>query len=258
MNKIDLAFSEAKGPLLSIYFTAGYPKIDSLKMILPALEQAGVDLVEIGMPFSDPLADGPVIQKSSQKAIENGMNLNLMFEQLRELKLNIPLILMGYLNPVWQYGIEKFLKSCQDCGVSGTILPDLPLEEYNKFSEEFKKNNVHNILLVTPQSSDERLRRIAGLSKGFIYAVSSASTTGTKGFSESNPEFFERIKALAPSVPIMIGFGIKSREDFKRAGQLSDGAIIGTEFIRMLEKFESASEILMTADIKDFVARIRS
>ena len=235
MNKIDQLFQNTDKPVLSIYITAGYPRLESLKTILPALEKSGVDLVEIGMPFSDPLADGPVIQEASQLALKNGMNLELLFEQLSEIKVNIPLILMGYLNPVLQFGIDKFLQKSKECGISGAILPDLPVQEYLKHQDKFESNGIHNVLLVTPQSTPERIKYLAGISKGFLYLVSSSSTTGTKGFEDANSEYFNRIREMNLDLPGMIGFGIKTREDFERAGSLADGAIIGTKFISHLQ-----------------------
>lgn len=234
MNKIDKLFQTTNKPVLSIYITAGYPQIESLSTILPALERSGVDLVEIGMPFSDPLADGPVIQESSLVALQNGMNLELLFQQLEKIKVDIPLVLMGYLNPVLQFGIERFLRRSKECGISGTILPDLPVQEYLKYQDEFESNGIHNILLVTPQSSRDRIKHLAGISKGFLYMVSSASTTGTKGFADADSSYFERIREMELDIPRMIGFGIKTRADFERAGRLADGAIIGTQFIKHL------------------------
>jgi len=257
MNKLDQTFNSKKRPLLSIYFTAGYPNIDSMSTILPALEKAGVDFVEIGMPFSDPLADGPVIQKSSKVAIENGMNLETLFNQLETIEFNIPIILMGYLNPVWQYGIEKFLKRCRDCKVSGTIIPDLPIEEYYKYKTLFEENQIHNILLATPQTSDERIRLLASETKGFLYAVSSASTTGTKEFSESNPQFLDKLNANTLDTPVMIGFGIKSASDFKKAGEYADGAIIGSQFIKLLTETYSSDETPADLSIMNFVEGIK-
>lgn len=252
MNKIDQLFQNTDKPVLSIYITAGYPHLDSLKTILPALEKSGVDMVEIGMPFSDPLADGPVIQEASQVALKNGMNLELLFEQLSEIKTSMPLILMGYLNPVLQFGLERFLQRSQECGVSGTILPDLPVPEYLKHQGQFEKNGIHNILLVTPQSSEERIKHLASVSKGFLYLVSTASTTGTKGFEDANESYFNRIKEMETGLPGIIGFGIKTREDFKRAGDLADGAIIGTQFIRQLQPALADPKLDLESIVEDF------
>jgi len=258
MNKLDHIIKAKKDPLLSIYFTAGYPKLDSMLTILPALETAGVDFVEIGMPFSDPLADGPVIQRSSEIAIENGMNLDLLFNQLEEIDFNIPVILMGYLNPVYQYGIDKFLKRCNECSVSGTIIPDFPLDEYIKQKSLFQALEIHNILLATPQTSDERIKLLAEETKGFLYAVSSASTTGTKEFSESNPEFFKRLRTNYPDIPIMIGFGIKTSADFEKAGEFADGGIIGSQFIKIITEAYSSNNFPEYQSIINFVKGIKN
>jgi len=253
MNKIDSLFAKREKPVLSIYTPAGYPHLDSLKTILPALDKAGADLVEIGMPFSDPLADGPVIQEASQVALKNGMSLELLFEQLEEIKVDIPLILMGYLNPVMQFGIDRFLEKASEAGISGTILPDLPVREYLKYQDRFTLYGIHNILLVTPQSSVERVKYLASVSKGFLYLVSSASTTGTKGFAHADPAYFSRIRDMKLGLPGMIGFGIKTREDFEKAGQLADGAIIGTQFIRHLQPAISNPETDLGSMVGSFI-----
>lgn len=258
MNKIDLLFSQSEKSLLSIYVTAGFPHLDSLKSIVPALEHAGVDFVEIGMPFSDPLADGPVIQKSSQLALENGMNLRLLFRQLEEITTEMPLILMGYINPVLQFGMEKFLRECRDKGISGTILPDLPIEEYFKYQNLFEKYGIYNILLVTPQTSPDRVKYLAEIGKGFLYLVSSASTTGTKGFAEADPSFFQKIKEMKLRLPAMIGFGIQTPMDFKKAGSLSRGAIIGSKFIELLGSNPKGSAIEIRDQIDKFVNLLRT
>lgn len=252
MNKIDQLFQNTDKPVLSIYITAGYPQLDSLKTILPALEKSGVDLVEIGMPFSDPLADGPVIQEASRIALKNGMNLELLFDQLSEIEVNMPLILMGYLNPVLQFGLDQFLQKSKESGISGTIIPDLPVQEYLKYLEKFESNGIHNILLVTPQSTPERIKYLAGISKGFLYLVSSASTTGTKGFKDANSAYFNRIKEMNLGLPGMIGFGIKTKEDFDRAGKLANGAIIGTQFIKQLQPAVADPETNLAQIINKF------
>ena len=212
-------------------------------------------MVEIGMPFSDPLADGPVIQEASQLALKNGMNLELLFEQLSEIKVNMPLILMGYLNPVLQYGLDRFLKKSKECGMSGTIIPDLPVQEYLKHQDKFKSSDIHNILLVTPQSTPERIKYLAGISKGSLYLVSSASTTGTKGFEDANSAYFDRIRDMKLNLPGMIGFGIKTKEDFERAGKLADGAIIGTQFIRHIQPTQVESNSDLEKKVKHFVKK---
>ena len=257
MNKIDILFKTRNKPVLSIYITAGYPGLDSLKTILPALEKAGADLVEIGMPFSDPLADGPVIQEASQVALKNGMSLEVLFKQLEEIHMDIPLILMGYLNPVMQFGIERFLEKAREAVISGTILPDLPVQEYLKYQDQFEKYGIHNILLITPQSSNDRIRYLASVSKGFLYLVSSASTTGTKGFASADPSYFNRVSEMKLGLPGIIGFGIKTREAFERAGQLADGAIIGTQFIRHLQPAVDDPYADLEGMVRGFVGEYR-
>lgn len=258
MNKIDKLFHNIDHPVLSIYLTAGYPELNSLRNLLPTLEKAGVDMVEVGMPFSDPLADGPIIQNSSLKALRNGMSIKVLFDQLSEIKTNIPIILMGYLNPVMQYGLERFLKECNECGISGTILPDFPVEEYLKSEELFKKNAVHNILLVTPLTSPERVQYLASVSKGFLYLVSSASTTGTKGFAEVDSSFFLNLQKLKLDIPTMIGFGIQTHEDFERAGRLSNGAIIGSKFIKLISQNLTNDGVSIESRIVEFVSELKA
>ena len=238
MNRINQLFQQKKNNILSVYFTAGHPELNSTLDILSALENAGVDMVEIGMPFSDPLADGPVIQDSSSKALKNGMNLKLLFEQLKDIRstIKMPLLLMGYLNPVLQYGIENFCKKCNEIGIDGIILPDLPLAEYQEqYQKYFDENNLSFIFLITPQTSDDRILHIDAISNGFIYMVSSSSTTGAKGsISDKQTEYFRRIQGLKLKNPTVIGFGISNHETFTRACEYANGAIIGSAFVKML------------------------
>lgn len=238
MNRIDKCFQEKQNNILSIYFTAGYPAINDTRRIIKALDRHGADMIEIGIPFSDPIADGPVIQKSSKKALNNGMRLELLFHQLEDLReiTSIPVILMGYLNPVFRMGMEKFLKNCSRVGVDGVILPDFPPEEYEShFHEIFKKHKIHNILLITPQTPEDRVKKLADLSGGFLYMVSSYSTTGIHhGFGEKQVEYFERIRKLGLSKPGLIGFGVSDHKTFTIAGKYASGAIIGTAFINAL------------------------
>lgn len=254
-NRIDALFAQKKENILTIYYTAGFPKKEDTTTILEALEQSGVDLVEIGMPFSDPLADGETIQKSSEIALKNGMTLQVLFEQLKEVrqKVRIPLVLMGYLNPVLQFGIENFCKKCAEVGIDGLILPDLPLDEYEaEYKDLFERYGLYVIFLITPQTSQERIRKIDTLSKGFIYAVSQASTTGTKlGISESQEAYFERIKAMQLQNPIQIGFGITDAESFRKACKYAQGAIIGSAFINYIQSQEDAAQAAA-----DFVQKI--
>lgn len=241
INRIDQVFQE-KENILSVYYTAGFPEINDTVRIAEYLEKAGADMIEIGMPFSDPLADGPTIQQSSTRALHNGMSLRLLFEQLQNVRqtVNIPMILMGYMNPVLQFGVEKFCQHCQQVGVDALILPDLPMHEYLlEYKELFESYGLYNIFLVTPQTSEERIRLIDAYSHGFIYLVSSASITGAKN--EITPEqiaYFERVQRMRLKNPTLIGFGISNHSTFSRACTYANGAIIGSAFIRVLEQSE--------------------
>ena len=241
MNKINKLFSGKKN-ILSIYFTAGFPKLNDTTKIICELENSGVDMIEIGIPFSDPLADGPVIQHSSEVALKNGMTLKLLFEQLKKHKSQITNskiahLLMGYLNPVLQFGVENFCKKAKECGISGIILPDLPIEEYlSEYKVIFDKYDLKNIFLITPQTSDERIRYIDTHSNGFIYLVASASTTGVKkGIDLAQQKYFERIKKMKLKNPLIIGFGISDNKSFHTACEYANGAIIGSAFIKKLQ-----------------------
>lgn len=224
--------------LLSIYYTAGYPNLDSTLAIAEKLEQAGADFLEIGFPYSDPVADGPVIQHSSEVSLKNGMTLQLLFEQLQALRsrVSIPVYLMGYFNTVLQYGVENFCKSCQEVGVNGAIIPDLPLYEYEELYQEiFKKYGVSNIFLVTPQTSDERIHKIDSLSNSFIYLLSSNATTGKNlDVSERAEQYFQRLKEMELNNPLVIGFGISDGKTFQKATTYAQGAIIGSAFVKQL------------------------
>ncbi len=236
-NRITELFSKKKEKILSIYFTADYPALHDTLKIAALLENSGADMIEIGIPFSDPMADGPVIQKSSHKAIENGMTVELLFVQLKDIrnKINIPVILMGYLNPIYQFGIEKFIECCGETGIDGVIIPDLPPEMYaEKYSIIFEANNLSNIFLVTPQTQEPRLKYIDSISNGFIYLVSSASTTGSPvAFETQN---YQRIKSVHLKNPLMIGFGISDKQSFEKASESSSGVIIGSAFIKNISK----------------------
>lgn len=238
MNRIDNLFKQKKNNILSIYFTAGYPQLNDTVTIIKELEKAGADMIEIGMPFSDPLADGPVIQNSSCQALKNGMSLKLLFSQLKDIReeVNIPLILMGYLNPVMQFGVEQFCRKCSETGIDGIILPDLPLQEYEEsYQKFFEQNNLHNIFLITPETCDERVKQIDSTGGGFIYMVSSSSTTGAKKEIENSQiAYFERIQKLSLRNPRLIGFGISSHATFARSCNYASGAIIGSAFINAL------------------------
>jgi tryptophan synthase alpha chain len=249
MNRIDGVFSKKKKEVLNIYFTAGYPKINDTLRIAHALEEAGVDIIEIGIPYSDPIADGPTIQDSSQKALDAGMSLKLLMRQLQDLRkhIKIPVILMGYFNPVLQYGFTKFCQDCKKVGIDGIILPDLPMQEYAEmYQETFEEYGIYNIFLMTPQTSEKRVLQINNASKGFIYMVSSASITGAKQeVSQAQIDYFERIQKMNLSVQRLIGFGISNKETFDNACQYASGAIIGSAFINQLNKDDSDEAITL-------------
>lgn len=229
-----------KKDLLSVYFTAGFPNIDSTIPVLKALEEGGADFVEIGMPYSDPLADGPVIQNSSTIALKNGMSLRVLFEQLKEVKksVKIPLILMGYFNPVLKFGIEAFIEQCNEVGISGLIIPDLPYETYiDKYEKLFTENGISNIFLITPQTPDERIKNIDKASNSFIYMVSSAAVTGARdGLSHRQIEYFERVNSMELKTPRMVGFGISNHDSYKEVCLYARGAIVGSAFIKHLKE----------------------
>ena len=239
MNRIDQKFRENK-KLLSIYFSAGFPNLEDTVPILKKLQTAGVDMVEIGLPFSDPLADGPTIQASSTQAIRNGMTTKKLFSQLEGIRkhIKIPLVLMGYFNPMMQYGIEKFCSRCETIGIDGIIIPDLPVDVYHEnYKALFDKHGLYNMFLITPQTSEARIKYIDKVSNGFIYMVSSASVTGAKStFGNTQTEYFKRIATLKLKTPTVIGFGISNQETYKIACDQSRGAIIGSAFIQFLEK----------------------
>lgn len=237
MNRIQEKLAENK-KTLSIYFTAGYPELQDTVPILESLEKAGADMIEIGLPFSDPLADGPTIQSSSTKALKNGMTTKLLFEQLKSVRntVSIPLIIMGYFNPVLQYGVEAFCKKCNEVGIDGLILPDLPLHEYTEhYKAIFEKHSLSIAFLITPQTSEERIREIDKASNSFIYVVSSFGTTGAKtSISYSQKKYFDKIGALALKNPQVVGFGVSNAATFNAATVHAKGAIIGSAFINIL------------------------
>ncbi|WP_010523334.1 tryptophan synthase subunit alpha [Aquimarina agarivorans] len=239
MNRINKKLNEDK-KLLSIYFTAGYPSLNDTVGIIKKLEDSGVDMIEIGLPFSDPLADGPTIQDSSTAALKNGMTTQKLFKQLAGIRdtVSIPLIIMGYFNPMMQYGVEAFCEKCQELGIDGLIIPDLPVAEYDEhFRETFEKYGLINVFLITPQTSEARIRFIDSVSSGFIYMVSSASVTGsTSGFGNTQESYFDRIGAMNLKNPQIVGFGINNAETFAQATTKAKGAIIGSAFIKMITK----------------------
>lgn len=239
MNRINQKLNEDK-KLLSIYFTAGYPNLDDTTTIIQNLEESGVDMIEIGLPFSDPLADGPTIQASSTQALKNGMTTEVLFNQLKDIRktVSIPLIIMGYFNPMLQYGVEAFCKKCQEIGIDGLIIPDLPVDVYNEqYKSIFEKHRLINVFLITPQTSDKRIQFIDSISNGFIYMVSSASVTGSShGFGDTQTNYFKRIANMELKNPQIVGFGINNNETFTQATAYAKGAIIGSAFIKHLSK----------------------
>ena len=256
MNRINKLFENRKKKILSVYFTAGYPELNNTAEIIRELDKSGVDMIEIGMPFSDPVADGPVIQRSSEQALRNGMTLNLLFEQLSALRelTDIPVILMGYINPVFRFGVDKFLMKCRETGIDGTIIPDLPVEEFKESYEPlFTKNNILNIFLVSPQTPVDRIHYLDRISKGFLYIVSTTSTTGgTNSFDQSHLNYFRKINDLKLNTPRLIGFGISDKTTYNQACEYSDGVIIGSAFIKSLDE-----KGLLTERINRFVKKIR-
>ena len=254
MNRIDKLFAAKQKDILSIYFTAGFPGLNDTGEILNALQKHGADLVEIGMPYSDPLADGPVIQHSSMIAIHNGMTIRLLLEQLNGCRnmLRMPLILMGYLNPVLQYGLENFCRDAANAGIDGIILPDLPLYEYeNEYKTLFQQYNLHFIFLITPETSEERIRKIDATGNGFIYAVSSSSITGAEKNLAAQEGYFQRLLKMRLNNKIMVGFGIRDHVTFSQACKYAAGAIIGTAYIKTLE-----NSVNIEADTQRFLNAI--
>jgi len=258
MPRLENTFKNKNQNLLNVYFTAGFPALEDTETIVRSLAKSGVDVIEVGMPYSDPMADGPTIQQSGMKALENGMSVSVLFSQLKKVRdqVETPLILMGYFNQVMQFGEETFLARCQEVGVDGLILPDLPLEVYEKeYQDLFKKYNLAPIFLITPQTSEARIRKIDELSRGFIYVVSSAAITGnSKEISPEQLAYFDRIEKMNLRLPRMIGFGISDHQSFSTACKYADGAIIGSAFIRALENGNGN----LDQTIKDFVKGIRN
>lgn len=261
MNRITSLFQTAAESrnegLLNVYFTAGFPKLDDTITVLTALQEGGADLVEIGMPYSDPVADGETIQHSNDVALENGMSVRILFEQLQGMRdsITVPVLLMGYINPVLQYGIEAFCKKCAEVGVDGLILPDMPMDVYEtEYKPLFDAYGILNIFLVTPQTSEKRIRQIDEVGEGFIYTVSSASVTGSQsGVSTNMESYFERLNDMQLKNPRLIGFGIKDHATFSKASQYAAGAIIGSAFIRVLMESND-----LVNDIKTFVSEVKN
>jgi tryptophan synthase alpha chain len=258
MNRIDRLFQEKQGEILSVYITAGYPQLADTVPLLEALQKHGADMVEIGIPFSDPLADGTVIQESSQLALRNGMKLDLLFKQLEGIRpaIQMPLILMGYFNPILKMGMERFLERCRDAGIDGVIVPDLPPAEYEvRYLELFRTYGVHNTLLITPHTEENRIRRIADLSGGFLYLVADASTTGMRNIiGDHQLEYFQRIHDMGLPVPGLIGFGISNRPTFLAACKYARGAIIGSAFIRAIGE---PGNLSLDQKVEGFIKEVR-
>ena len=240
MNKINKLFAENKDrKLLSLYFCAGCPTLEGTGNVIKTLEKRGIDMIEVGVPFSDPMADGPVIQAAATRALKNGMTLRKLFTQLDQIKdeVQIPLILMGYLNVMMQYGFEAFFKKCAECGVSGAIIPDLPFKDYLELKPIADKYDIRIIMLITPETSEERIRFIDDNTDGFIYMVSSAATTGAQqSFDEAKQEYFHRINGMNLRNPRMIGFGISNKQTLESSQQNAAGAIIGSKFVQLLNE----------------------
>ena len=258
MNTLDKLFFQKNKNILNVYCTAGYPQLNSTMEVMEALQQSGADIIELGIPYSDPIADGPVIQQSNMHALENGMNIHLLFEQLKNLRASVqsPLILMGYMNPVLQFGIEKFCEAAAEVGVDGIILPDLPMYEFEtQYQQYFKKHDLKFIFLITPETSEERIKQIDKLSSGFVYAVSSSSTTG----SSQNPTdtkdqeaYFIKLQQMNLTNPVLVGFGIKDKDSFDAACKYTNGAIIGSAYIKALHNTTD-----ITSTTKDFINGIK-
>jgi tryptophan synthase alpha chain len=240
MNRINHLFSSKEKDLLSIYFCAGHPTLEGTAEVIKTLQDNGVKMVEIGIPFSDPMADGVVIQNAATQALRNGMSLKVLFEQLKDIRktVTIPLVLMGYLNPIMQFGFEHFCKQCTECGVDGMIIPDLPFKDYQEHYRIIaERYNLRIIMLITPETSEERVREIDEHTDGFIYMVSSASTTGAQqDFDVQKRNYFKRIEEMRLRNPRMVGFGISNKATFKAACEHASGAIIGSRFVTLLEE----------------------
>ena len=249
MNRINRLFSErGDRKLLSLYFCAGCPKLDMTADVILTLQRKGIDMIEVGIPFSDPMADGPVIQDAATKSLRNGTSLSTIFQQVKSIKdkVSIPLILMGYLNPIMQYGIEPFCQSCVDAGISGAIIPDLPFKDYLEIVKPVAdRYDLRIIMLITPETSEERIRFIDDHTDGFIYMVSSAAITGAqKSFDEAKQEYFRRINAMHLNNPRMIGFGISNKQTLESAQANAAGAIIGSRFVTLLDEHKDADKAL--------------
>lgn len=246
MNRINSLFEEKPKKLLSIYFCAGCPTLNGTKQVICNLEKNGVNMIEIGIPFSDPMADGPVIQDAATRSLRNGMSLRLLFSQLKGIRdtISIPLILMGYLNPIYQFGFDSFFKTCAECGIDGVIIPDLPFRDYeNGLKQIADKYDIRIIMLITPETSEERILEIDKNTDGFIYMVSSASTTGAqKDFGKSKQAYFEKVEKLGLRNPRMVGFGISNKQTYDSACSHASGGIIGSRFVTLLNEYDGDAD----------------
>jgi tryptophan synthase alpha chain len=261
MNRLEKLFTEKTKNILNVYCTAGFPRLNSTLEVMEALQKSGADIIELGIPYSDPIADGPVIQQSNMQALENGMSIPVLFEQLKDIRndVQIPIILMGYLNPVLQFGFERFCQAAAEVGVDGIILPDLPMYEFEtQYQDSFLKYNLSFIFLVTPETGEERIKQIDRLGSGFIYAVSSSSTTGnlqspanSKSL-EDQQAYLIKLQAMHLTNPILVGFGIKDKSSFAAACKYTNGAIIGSAYIKALENITDINNTT-----KDFINRIK-
>lgn len=263
-NRIDKLFLEKQKNILNVYCTAGYPRLHSTIEVMEALQNSRADIIELGIPYSDPIADGPVIQQSNMQALQNGMTIKILFDQLQDFRKSssfgeVPVILMGYLNPVLQYGIEKFCADAALVGIDGIILPDLPMHEFETdYQQHFNKHQLAFIFLVTPETSEERIRKIDKLGKGFIYAVSSSTTTGNaKQPADSNEmdkqkTYFKKLQDMKLVNPVLVGFGIKDKETFEAACTFTNGAIIGSAYINVLKDTVDIAQVT-----KDFINTIK-
>jgi tryptophan synthase alpha chain len=256
-NRIKEVLANNQNGLLSMYYTAGFPTLNDTCIIAEALAEAGADIIEIGIPYSDPVADGPTIQESNTLALKNGMRLSTLLEQVKVIrrKVTVPIILMGYINPVLQYGIEKFARDASEAGVDGVILPDMPMDEYiDNYKELFDSLNLSNTFLISPTTSEERIRKIDAVTDGFIYAVSASSITGAKGkFEKQQLDYFDRLKKMNLKNPYLIGFGISNHESYKTAIEYGAGAIVGSAFVALLRRSTN-----LTVDINAFVKSLKN